>query len=360
MGFWKQQQLEEIMPSSYKAMYCTGIAKLIIPETGEVFEVSSDDLDWDSDCSDPDRGMGAELLHYATITFESEQGNYQVEATWNIWEYPIGAINHIDTEVEGGELLQDFDDFQLPHEDYVDEDQLDAILSNTEFYCTFSDEVSSLRILNSLTIADFNAQKTLKRQIFISAVTCLETYLSDAFINTVLSNKKYLESFFSSFKEFKDRKIEMNKLFSYFDKAEEMAKKAMLEVIYHNLPKVSNMYKFTFDIALPDFSKIQKDVAIRHDLVHRNGKTKEGEEILIDEMDVNKVICRIENFVNVLDQKLKDKEQIVRSDKLIAELRPITSSKQLRPFGLCAGEFTVPDDFDAPLPEDLLSAFEGK
>ncbi|WP_009631744.1 type II toxin-antitoxin system Phd/YefM family antitoxin [Synechocystis sp. PCC 7509] len=42
------------------------------------------------------------------------------------------------------------------------------------------------------------------------------------------------------------------------------------------------------------------------------------------------------------------------------ELPPITSGKQLRPYGLCAGEFTVPDDFDAPLPEDLLSAFEGK
>jgi antitoxin (DNA-binding transcriptional repressor) of toxin-antitoxin stability system len=51
---------------------------------------------------------------------------------------------------------------------------------------------------------------------------------------------------------------------------------------------------------------------------------------------------------------------IVRSDQPIAELRPITSNKQLRPFGLCSGEFTVPDDFDAPLPEDLLSAFEGK
>jgi hypothetical protein len=27
---------------------------------------------------------------------------------------------------------------------------------------------------------------------------------------------------------------------------------------------------------------------------------------------------------------------------------------------LCAGEFTVPDDFDSSLPEDLLSAFESK
>lgn len=30
-----------------------------------------------------------------------------------------------------------------------------------------------------------------------------------------------------------------------------------------------------------------------------------------------------------------------------------------RPFGLCAGAFRVPDDFDAPLPEDILLAFEG-
>ncbi|MGA7936426.1 MAG: type II toxin-antitoxin system prevent-host-death family antitoxin [Kovacikia sp.] len=51
---------------------------------------------------------------------------------------------------------------------------------------------------------------------------------------------------------------------------------------------------------------------------------------------------------------------IVKSDQPIAELRPIASSKPLRPFGLCAGEFTVPDDFDAPLPEDLISAFEGQ
>ncbi len=50
---------------------------------------------------------------------------------------------------------------------------------------------------------------------------------------------------------------------------------------------------------------------------------------------------------------------IVRSDQPIAELRPIPSSKQLRPFGLCAGEFTVPDDFDDSLPEDILSGFEG-
>jgi hypothetical protein len=31
-----------------------------------------------------------------------------------------------------------------------------------------------------------------------------------------------------------------------------------------------------------------------------------------------------------------------------------------RPIGLAKGEFTVPADFNAPLPEDVLRGFEGK
>lgn len=52
---------------------------------------------------------------------------------------------------------------------------------------------------------------------------------------------------------------------------------------------------------------------------------------------------------------------IVRTGKPVAEIRPVFSSPmRLRPFGLCAGEFTVPDDFDAPLPENIIEEFEGR
>ena len=33
--------------------------------------------------------------------------------------------------------------------------------------------------------------------------------------------------------------------------------------------------------------------------------------------------------------------------------------KPLRPIGLAEGELVVPDDFDAPLSEDILRDFEG-
>jgi len=49
-----------------------------------------------------------------------------------------------------------------------------------------------------------------------------------------------------------------------------------------------------------------------------------------------------------------------RAENARAELRRIPSPRPgPRPFGLCAGAFTVPDDFDAPLPEEILREFEG-
>jgi antitoxin (DNA-binding transcriptional repressor) of toxin-antitoxin stability system len=46
---------------------------------------------------------------------------------------------------------------------------------------------------------------------------------------------------------------------------------------------------------------------------------------------------------------------VVRGGRPVAELRPVTPTRQTpRPFGLAAGAFAVPDDFDAPLPDDVL------
>jgi antitoxin (DNA-binding transcriptional repressor) of toxin-antitoxin stability system len=45
-------------------------------------------------------------------------------------------------------------------------------------------------------------------------------------------------------------------------------------------------------------------------------------------------------------------------DRPVAEIRPIEQVRRPRPFGLAAGTFVVPDDFDDPLPEEILRDFE--
>ncbi len=50
---------------------------------------------------------------------------------------------------------------------------------------------------------------------------------------------------------------------------------------------------------------------------------------------------------------------ITQADEPVAEVKPVAWIEQEpRPFGLCAGEFVTPDDFDAPLPDDVLGTYE--
>ncbi len=68
-------------------------------------------------------------------------------------------------------------------------------------------------------------------------------------------------------------------------------------------------------------------------------------------------------LIRILAEDLDTSENIQLSETLKNQNPPkavIPKSKKQRPFGLCAGEFVVPEDFDAPLPEEILNAFEGK
>ena len=49
---------------------------------------------------------------------------------------------------------------------------------------------------------------------------------------------------------------------------------------------------------------------------------------------------------------------VTEHDRPIAEIRPVDRIRLPRPFGLAAGTFVVPDDFDDPLPEEILRDFE--
>jgi antitoxin (DNA-binding transcriptional repressor) of toxin-antitoxin stability system len=51
---------------------------------------------------------------------------------------------------------------------------------------------------------------------------------------------------------------------------------------------------------------------------------------------------------------------VVSGEHPLAEVRPVAPPVlQPRPFGLCASQFTVPADFDRPLPDEILKDFEG-
>jgi prevent-host-death family protein len=69
-----------------------------------------------------------------------------------------------------------------------------------------------------------------------------------------------------------------------------------------------------------------------------------------------------QNPAEILDRvKAGEHLVVVRDGRPAAELRPVVAIRPApRPYGLAAGAFKVPDDFDAPLPDDLVREFEGR
>jgi prevent-host-death family protein len=83
--------------------------------------------------------------------------------------------------------------------------------------------------------------------------------------------------------------------------------------------------------------------------------TKENAMIRIAVEDIN------QNFSQFLERiETGESVVILKSGKPIAKMMPYgKTAGQIRPFGLCKGEFSVPDNFDETLPEQIIEEFEG-
>ena len=51
---------------------------------------------------------------------------------------------------------------------------------------------------------------------------------------------------------------------------------------------------------------------------------------------------------------------IAKAGRPIARLMPLANTPGARTLGVLAGKVQVPDDFDAPLPNEVLDGFEGR
>jgi prevent-host-death family protein len=76
-------------------------------------------------------------------------------------------------------------------------------------------------------------------------------------------------------------------------------------------------------------------------------------------MEVN--IHQAKTHFSQLLQRVAAGEEITiaRAGVPVARLVPIEKKKGTRPLGIARGEIWIADDFDAPLPDDLLTAFYG-
>lgn len=108
----------------------------------------------------------------------------------------------------------------------------------------------------------------------------LEAYLADTLTNQVLKNADVLLKVVKEVKGLAEEKVTLTQVAADPELVAKMVANYLRDLLYHNLKKIMEIWKVTLGHSIfPDkdlTSRMFKAAEIRHDCVHRNGKTKEG------------------------------------------------------------------------------------
>lgn len=172
----------------------------------------------------------------------------------------------------------------------------------------FDDHVrETIDVLDKIDHLDDTSQKLLYRTLFANIISSMEAYLSDKLISQVLSTNESKKKFVENYKEYKETKLSLSDIYRKMENMDSLIVKSLKDIIYHNLPLVKNLYKAALGIDIGDISELMKYVAIRHDIVHRNGKNKKGELCNISKDDVTELATKISDFIRNIEFEFSKK-----------------------------------------------------
>ena len=188
------------------------------------------------------------------------------------------------------------------YRDYLAE----VIGTRRDYFGGFITNMEVIARLAKLPVDDPDLDDAYANMLFVSVVTAVETYLSDTFIGTVVADKRLVQRLVETDPEFSKRKFELSEIYRRMEQLEVDVKNYLLDIVYHNLGKVKNLYGAVLDIEFPeDFSDLARAVERRHDLVHRNGKTKAGLWVHTTRDDVISLLQIARAFVLFIDLQLR-------------------------------------------------------
>ncbi len=145
-------------------------------------------------------------------------------------------------------------------------------------------------------------RQCMLRLLYANVITALETYLSDKFISSVNADEKLLRRFVETTPEFEKRKLTLSRVFEAHENIKAEVKMHLLEVVWHRLDKVEPMYRDTLGINFPpDMGELHKALIVRHDCVHRNGKTKDEKEHVLNESHIRNLLSEADRLVRWIE-----------------------------------------------------------
>ena len=132
----------------------------------------------------------------------------------------------------------------------------------------------------------------------------MEAFLHTTLKNAVLKDECSMRNFVESYKPYQNVKFSLSDFYKKKDGMVKMITDTLNGILYHDLPKVKAIYLAVLGVDLGDISMLCKAVQIRHDIIHRNGKGKDGSFLQIEKKDVSALHVEVKELRSNVEMAL--------------------------------------------------------
>lgn len=164
-----------------------------------------------------------------------------------------------------------------------------------------------LNDLDALVAAEVDGQRQplLRQLLYSSLITALEAYLADTTSYWLSVDTTAFRKFVSTFDEFKHQKLTVSQIFDRLDTLEEDVERHLHQLVWHRLDKVVPLMADSLGIARPAIGELMRHILVRHDIVHRGGRTKDGDGVTVTSEDWNELRGAVVAFVDEIEIELR-------------------------------------------------------
>lgn len=184
-------------------------------------------------------------------------------------------------------------------EQYAEED--DEYYDYQLYQATHSEISETLEAIEPLP-DDIKAH--LYRLLYANIISKMEAFLNDTIIKQVLNSDENKKKFLQTYEPLAEQKFPMKAIFAKYDMLDSIIRGALISIVYHDLDLVGKIYKNTLGVQLPKVKEIDDAIQIRHHIVHRNGKDKDGNLVEISKESVQNLAETVSTFMFDIENQL--------------------------------------------------------
>jgi hypothetical protein len=206
-----------------------------------------------------------------------------------------------------GEVGDEWAPVRSSYEDDYYDDRFDLAVDTRDVPLSrLHDRVSNARQLLTLTGSP-QARDLVESLVFSNALGVLESFLWETAEYWFRHDDKALQDVVTKLKKFSDEPMKLGEIFARQDKLREHVLGYLQNLIWHRWDNVMPIFKEGLGITLPSVKPFVPALLKRHDIVHRCGRTKGGEAVLVTLTEIDGLFAEIEKFAVEVNRLLSSR-----------------------------------------------------